>query len=264
MCLSAHGGPRSSHNGRMSAITTPSWRLDDNTPSETLSGQGFLRLSAASTLPLAGTDAAGFAALARRWDDLPPDEHLKDGGRYRFRRHASLVLDESGAVAQRVQRPHWQPTDYNALHGGVERPFAPIHDETLANPALVGLLAGLGRLCVGAAGRALPYVELHQFRIDTAGGIGRPTPEGAHRDGVDYVAVVLVARHAVRGGETRVFEADGPAGLRFTMVEPGTALLLDDSRVIHESTPLQPDGAAGWRNTLVITWRHDGFLDPPA
>ena len=27
------------------------------------------------------------------------------------------------------------------------------------------------------------FVEAHQFRIDTLHGIGRPTPEGAHRDG---------------------------------------------------------------------------------
>ena len=36
------------------------------------------------------------------------------------------------------------------------------------------------------------------YRIDTAGGIGRPTPEGAHRDGVDFVAVVLVNVALVR------------------------------------------------------------------
>ncbi len=33
------------------------------------------------------------------------------------------------------------------------------------------------------------FVEVHQFRIDTTDGIGRPTTEGAHRDGVDFVAV---------------------------------------------------------------------------
>jgi hypothetical protein len=77
------------------------------------------------------------------------------------------------------------------------------------------------------------YVEAHQFRIDTTDGIGRPTPEGAHRDGVDFVAVLLVGRHGIKGGETRVFEADGPNGKRFTMTEPWTMLLLDDAAVIH-------------------------------
>ena len=62
-------------------------------------------------------------------------------------------------------------------------------------------------------------IEAHQFRIDTVDGLGRPTPEGAHRDGVDFVAVVLVARNGVKGGETRVFEANGPDGQRFTLTE---------------------------------------------
>ena len=42
------------------------------------------------------------------------------------------------------------------------------------------------------------YVEAHPFRIDTSDGIGRPTPEGAHRDGVDYVVVILVDRVGVK------------------------------------------------------------------
>ena len=106
------------------------------------------------------------------------------------------------------------------------------------------------------------YIEAHQFRIDTAEGIGRPTPEGAHRDGVDFVAVVLVNRRGVKGGESRVFDAHGPNGVRFTLTEPWSVLLLDDARVIHETTPIQPDGQAGVRDTLVITYRRGGFQDP--
>ena len=105
------------------------------------------------------------------------------------------------------------------------------------------------------------YVEAHPFRIDTTDGIGRPTPEGAHRDGVDLVAVMLVARVGVKGGETRVFDAEGPSGLRFTMSEPWTLLLLDDARVIHETTPIQPiePGGGGHRDTLVLTYRAGSF-----
>jgi hypothetical protein len=41
-------------------------------------------------------------------------------------------------------------------------------------------------------------------------------------------------------------------------------LLLDDTRVIHETTPIQPEAEGGWRDTLVITLRSDSFLDEPA
>jgi len=239
------------------------WNLGDATPLDTLRRQGFVRLSPACTGALAGIEPAAWPSLARHWDDLPADPHLRDGGSYRFRRHASLVLSEDGnAIAERVQRAHWQPLDYNALHGGFERWFAPVRDATLEEPCLQAVLLALGRLAAEAAARPLRYLEMHQFRIDTAAGIGRPTPEGAHRDGVDFVAVVLIERIDVRGGESRVFEAHGPAGIRFTMTEPGTAVLLDDHRVIHETTPLQPDGVSGHRDTLVLTWRGDGFLDP--
>jgi hypothetical protein len=74
--------------------------------------------------------------------------------------------------------------------------------------------------------------------------------------------VLLVARVGVKGGETRVFEADGPAGLRFTMTQPWTTLLLDDERVIHESTPIQPLAPLAHRDTLVLTFRCGGFQGP--
>jgi len=239
------------------------WDLTDTTPVATLQAQGFVLLSSAYTQGLEGCDPAHLAALSDSWNDLPSDPHLRDGGHYRFRRHASLRLDEGTTrIAQRIQRPHWQPLDYNALHGGLERWFAPVTDASLAEPTMLGLITGLGRLFAQCAGHAVPFVEVHQFRIDTATGIGRPTPEGAHRDGVDFVAVLLINRFDVRGGETRVFQADGPAGIRFTMTEPGCALLLDDARVIHETTPLQPAGSAGHRDTLVLTYRRAGFLDP--
>jgi len=105
------------------------------------------------------------------------------------------------------------------------------------------------------------YSEAHQFRIDTTDGIGRPTPEGAHRDGVDFVAVFLVARKGLKGGETRVFDASGPQGQRFTLSQPWSLLLLDDERVIHESTPIQPVAEGAHRDTLVITLRQRSFQD---
>ena len=113
-------------------------------------------------------------------------------------------------------------------------------------------------------GRQTWYVETHPFRIDTTDGIGRPTPEGAHRDGVDLVAVLMIDRQNVKGGETRVFDARGPRGMRFTLSEPFSALLLDDERVIHETTPIQPLDPAqpAWRDTLVLTFRRGGFQGP--
>jgi hypothetical protein len=213
---------------------------------------------------LIGADAAALARLGSSWDDLPLDAHLRDGGRYRRRRHGCFVVD-GDVVTQMPHRAHWQPVDYNALHGGFERWFEPLSPAMVAEPAWSRLVSSLGARASALRGPQRWYVEAHPFRIETTGGIGRPTPEGAHRDGVDLVALVLIARAGVRGGETRVFDADGPRGIRFLLEEPWTTLLLDDARVIHETTPIQPAGASpelGHRDTLVLTFRAGGFQAP--
>ena len=203
--------------------------------------------------------------LAKSWDRLPPDTHLRDGGHYRHRRHACYVQTLASNTLQATpHRAHWQPTDYNALHGGFERWFEPVEPAVSQAALWTGLLLALGRLFAQVKPAPHWSIEAHQFRIDTAGGVGRPTPEGAHRDGVDFVVVMLVGRQGVKGGETRVFDAHGPSGVRFVMTEPLTALLLDDTRVIHETTPIQPSGepSGGYRDTLVLTYRAAGFQAP--
>ncbi len=236
-----------------------------------LTSQGFAVLTPLALARLCGHPLADLAALAPFWDDLPQDRYLRDLGRYRSRRHSCAVVhvDEPAArLAPVPHRPHWQSTAYNALHGGIERSFAPIDPRMTDAAVWQDLLTRLGR-CFAGVRRPVDgrwYVEAHPFRIDTSEGVGRPTPEGAHRDGVDFVAVILVRREAITGGETRVFEATGPHGVRFALTTPWTALLLDDTRVIHESTPIQPrsDAVRGTRDTLVLTYRAGGFQAPPS
>jgi hypothetical protein len=221
--------------------------------------QGFALLPAGDVAKLAGCTLADLAALSQSWSRLLPDDYLKDGGKYRKRRHASYVVSSAGTQSV-PHRAHWQPLEYNALHGGMERWFEPIEPLTHTS-AWNALLIWMGSLANQLRGPQNWFAEAHQFRIDTEGGIGRPTPEGAHRDGVDLVAVFLVAREGVKGGETRVFEADGPSGQRFTLTEPWSVLLLDDARVVHETTPIQPRAEDAHRDTLVITLRAKAFQD---
>lgn len=221
---------------------------------------------------LAGGDLFGWlpasppelGELESAWNDLPPDAYLRDGGRYRRRRHSCFVVD-GDQVQQVPHRAHWQPLEYNALHGGMQRWFDPVLPATVSLPVWSRLLARVGEAASALRGRQPWHVEAHVFRIDTTDGIGRPTPEGAHRDGVDLVAVFMVGRQAIKGGESRVFETDGPRGQRFTLTEPWSLLLLDDERVVHETTPIQPlaPDQLGWRDTLVLTYRRGGFQGAP-
>ena len=223
---------------------------------------GFVVASAETVAELAHVLVDDLQALSQYWEGLPRDPYLKDGGRYRFRRHASYEIKKE-TLDLVPHRAHWQSVDYNALHGGIERWFEPIQDPLMNNPAWQSLLLGLGQILSGLKPVNTWFIEAHQFRIDTTDGIGRPTPEGAHRDGVDFVAVFLLDRVGIKGGETRIFDAQGSAGLRFTLTQPWSLLLMNDERMIHESTPIQPVGDYGYRDTLVLTYRSTGFQDSP-
>ena len=226
---------------------------------------GYCVLSASTVTELLSCSKEELNDLASSWNGLPSDNYLKDGGHYRYRRHSSFIF-ENNVLKKVPHRAHWQPLDYNALHGGIERWFEPINDTTRLKPVWEKILVKFASIASQLRGVANLkwFIEAHQFRIDTTDGIGRPTPEGAHRDGVDFVAVFMVSRQGIKGGETRVFDANSRFGERFTLDEPWSVLLLDDARVIHESTPIQPTLNVGYRDTLVLTLRENSFQKPNA
>ena len=238
-------------------LTSP-WTPDAAATGAAIASQGFALLAPDAFGALSGVGAGVLDDWNACWNRLGPDQHLRDGGRYRRRRHSCFVQD-GARLTQTAHRPHWQPVEYNALHGGMHRLFEPVEPAIVAQPAWQQLIRALADACSQVKGSQPWFIEAHQFRIDTTDGIGRPTPEGAHRDGVDFVAVLLIGREQVKGGETRIFEAHGPNGKRFTLTEPWSLLLLDDAAVIHESTPIQPIGEHGHRDTLVLTYRAGQF-----
>ena len=83
-------------------------RADSQRAASCLREQGFVRLSAAALAEIAGTPSEALQALGASWRELPADEHLKDGGRYRRRRHGSLMQDtRTGRLEMVPHRPHW-------------------------------------------------------------------------------------------------------------------------------------------------------------
>ena len=76
-----------------------------------------------------------------------------------------------------------------------------------------------------------------------------------HRDGVDHVLVLLVRRSNVREGTTLIGRADGTLAGSFTLAEPLDAALVEDRRMHHGVTAVEPvdPGKPAWRDVLVVT-----------
>ena len=99
-------------------------------------------------------------------------------------------------------------------------------------------------------------MEVHQFRIEARSDEpGQPTPEGVHRDGVDFVLVLLIERRNVASGTTTVYDRDRRELGSFTLTDTFDAALVDDTRVYHGVTPVIPLDAAqpAYRDVLVVT-----------
>ena len=187
---------------------------------------------------------------------------MADGGRYRRRRYACFTIDGLAGRGSRTA-PTTRALGYNGLNGGIDRWFTPVEPRMGAHPLLARLLERLAAAFAEAGGlvpgtAAAWLVEMHQFRIVAdPRRAGLPTPEGRHRDGVDWVAVVLVGRHNVAGGVTAVTDGDRPRLGTFTLDTPLDTVLLDDHRVWHGVTPVHPvdDAAPAHRDVLVLTFR---------
>ena len=201
---------------------------------------------------------ADWETFAGSWNRLELDTYMADGGRYRRRRHATYAALESGAIDRQPHRPHFQALDYNPLNGGVARWFAPIEDSIGASSTLRAILAFCRSLFGGLQPSTRAWnVEVHQFRIEARHDeIGRPTPEGLHRDGVDYVLVLLVNRQNIASGVTGIHALDGRQLGHFTLIDPFDAAIVDDHRVAHGVTPVQPidPAASAFRDVLVVTF----------
>ena len=193
------------------------------------------------------------------WSDLVPDTYLPADRGHRLRRHATLTA-RPGEARVRIEphQPHYQSLEYNPLLGGIERWFEPIEREVLEGAVMQCILA----FCREFFGAFRPdvdwHIECHQFRIEARRDMpGQPTPEGVHRDGVDYVLVLLVQRTNIGSGVTTMHDLAGRQLGSFTLSTPLDAALVDDARVKHGVTPVEPmnPGEPAYRDVLVVTLR---------
>ena len=197
--------------------------------------------------------------FARTWDDLGLDTYMADGGRYRKRRHAAFAVSGDGAVHKPAQ-PHYQSRDFNTLNGGIARWFDPVTDGAADSAAFQAILRTCHTLFDGLTPAPAWHVEAHQFRIEARPGqLGQPTPEGMHQDGVDWVLVLMIGRVNIALGTTSIHGLDRALLGSFTLEAPMDAALVDDHRVFHGVTAVQPLDPAqpAHRDVLVLTFRRE-------
>lgn len=202
---------------------------------------------------------ADWPAFANSWNHLALDAYLAEHGRYRRRRHAVYHADRDNIAERAPHEAHYQSLDYNQLQGGIARWFEPITPDIGDGASMRCILAFCGTLFGSLAPDVARWrIEVHQFRIEARPGEpGQPTPEGLHRDGVDYVLVLMIRRSNIASGTTTIHGLDRNLLGSFTLTDPFDAALVDDSRVFHGVTAVQAVDAQreAHRDVLVVTFK---------
>ncbi|CAA6822366.1 MAG: Unknown protein [uncultured Thiotrichaceae bacterium] len=195
-----------------------------------------------------------FEQLSQTWSQLPQDVYLRDAGTYRYRRYVVLEVSTNKTHVLPYE-PHYQNSSYNRLNGGFSRNFATFSPSVLNNPVFQQVL-NWSIAMISRPDAQNWKVQCHQFRITgDEKQEGKPTPEGIHQDGAEYVFIMLIKRHNIEGGVTRLYK-NRDTIFEGMLAQPGDAVLLNDKKLFHSVSSIHPlrKGELAYRDVLVLTF----------
>jgi hypothetical protein len=182
-------------------------------------------------------------ALLASFDDLPLDEYC--GGPQRFHRFSQYRLcfrDGHWRSERLPHRPLLQSDAYNSKSGNVMREIAPLQVDATAWVDAALQSCGLDTARDW-------HLDINQYRVITTPDIkGITVPEGAHQDGHHYVMIFVFRRHSINGAVLSLLPVDGGPPFFQTIIEAGQAIILDDKRMRHDASPIEPIGDYGFRD----------------
>lgn len=204
------------------------------------------------------------------WDDLKPDNYLKNNSRFRTRRFANFYfLPSTQEVRPLPHKAYFQESKLNSYAGGIHRELAPLKKATLINPFLHELIKFNFRHFPVDDGMAEQSwnVDVHQIRIvATPGEEGEPTPEGAHHDENDFVCMHLINCQNTLGGVSTIYDTNRKPLESFTLHDPMDSVIVWDPHVMHGVSPICPRDLdkRAVRDMLLMGYSHVPDLEIPA
>jgi hypothetical protein len=192
------------------------------------------------------------------WGGLTQDRYMGDGGCYRMRRYGAFEKGPRTALRLLPHGPYEQPLYINPLNGGAPRLFDPLEPDFATHRVLTHILRGLTQVVDAVEEGTMHWtIQLHPYRIHAqADAPGLPTPEGLHRDGVDYIVSLMVNRHNVQGGRTVITDELAHPLATHTLTDPMDMVICNDHLTLHAVTPITAIDSkkVACRDVLVIAF----------
>ena len=189
--------------------------------------------------------------LSPSFELLTATEH-KDG-KYRLRRYSIVeLLAEPHMFKALPSNTFMQTDEYNDFQGNVERKFENIDEYILDGKGMKELIYKfrmMNKLPVGTP------IDIHQMRIITLYDETPVSPEGVHRDGYDFIAMIGIARDNIKGGHLLVYtEQDGDHFMSIPL-NAGQMVTLDDTKLWHNASDIQTVDKTknGYMDAFIVT-----------
>ena len=228
-----------------------------------LKAQGFsllqgLKITDSQWTNIIHTMPEEYEQFHQSWDDLPEDKFLSDGGHYRFRRYSVFNWIMNDELIQLPHEAHYQSTYRNNMNGGIYRDFEPFKKSTSNNPVLKSFIQLIAPQFSFQSEKSW-RIQAHQFRIvANKEEAGNPSPEGIHRDGADFILIMVLKRENISGGVNHIYDDSKRLIFGSVLAEPGDAILLDDQKVWHGVSEIFPVdiNKPAYRDVLVLTFHN--------
>lgn len=197
-------------------------------------------------------------ALCASFFQLVQDRYFPAQAGVRYRRYSQFHLDTLTSCLQALPHtPFLQDKAYNPLAGNIPRHFAPLSHDIASAPALAHIIKTL--VAYFPCHHRSWKINVHQMRVVPTQGKALPAPEGRHQDGHDYIAIMMIHRHQISGGENSVFDQEGKLLFTTTLNKTFDTLLLDDRKTYHSVSAIQSTQEKAYRDMLIIDFNK---MDP--
>lgn len=224
-----------------------------------LQNQAFSMINGAVFLDAIELSKEELDRFSSHWSNLILDEYMADGGLYRYRRYGQFSVDsQANKINIMPHEPYVQPSYINNLNGDVQRLFEPLEKAFIESDALKKVLTFLTHTYNDVLNESIDWnIRLHPYRVIASEKItGLPTPEGLHRDGVTFIASLLINRNNIGGGTTTITDSNKHTLEQFQLTKPFDLMMADDAKTMHEVSSLKPINKeeTSYRDVLVIAF----------
>ncbi len=185
--------------------------------------------------------------LQNLFNQVAQDPYIAKGDRYKSIARCRL---KGTNIEQQAHGPLFQNQQINPVNGGIMRSYPEISNLDCAKEPIMLFAQTFN---IDYTDEILVQTQRTKCSNENS---GITTPEGFHRDDIDFLAILCVNRYNIQGSETQLLNAEGNIVFQRTLY-PGEMLLINDSQFLHYTSPITIQdphkNKHGYRDILIIS-----------